>query len=191
MPNEQKMSSVKFESSSPMYAKGITTTNIQGKAMIEQTATVISVEAGYAWVVPQQKGGNCGGCAGAGCATHSPFEFMRREPQKMRVLNPLYARPGDQVVVGMQSNALLLYSLLAYIIPLIALVLAAVVGRELFLSLGLGGELGAVMGGFAGVFGGLHFANFFSSHSLQSNTFQPVILRAKEHPIYHQIIPSP
>ena len=85
--------------------------------MIEQTATVVSVEAGYAWVIPQQVAGGCGSCkSGGSCATSSPLAFLSsKEPQKMRVLNPLYARPGDQVVVGMQGEALVVYSLLAYL----------------------------------------------------------------------------
>ena len=161
--------------------------------MIEQTATVVSVEAGYAWVIPQQVAGSCGSCKSSGsCATSSPLELLsHKEPQKMRVLNPLYARPGDQVVVGMQGEALIVYSLLAYLVPLLALLFAAFIGREVFTFLGFNGELGAMLAGVAGLLGGLRFANLFSLRSLNSPDFQPVILRAKESVIYSQIIPSP
>ncbi|QTR49593.1 SoxR reducing system RseC family protein [Candidatus Thiothrix anitrata] len=161
--------------------------------MIEQTATVVSVEAGYAWVVPQQRAGGCGACkSGGSCATSSPLAFLSsKESQKMRVLNPLYARPGDQVVVGMQGEALVVYSLLAYLVPLLALLFAAFVGREAFAFLGFNTELGAMLAGVAGLLGGLRFANLLSVRSLDTANFQPVILRTKESPIYGQIIPSP
>ncbi len=48
----------------------------------------------------------------------------------MRVVNPLYARPGDTVVVGMQGEALVVYSLLAYLLPLLGLIIAAVSGAR-------------------------------------------------------------
>ena len=192
MPADQKDPVIKFKASSSVYDGDITSITREHK-MIEQTATVVSVEAGYAWVIPQQAAGSCGSCKSSGsCATSSPLELLsRKEPQKMRVLNPLYARPGEQVVVGMQGEALIVYSLLAYLVPLLALLFAVFIGREVFAFLGFNGELGAMLAGVAGLLGGLRFANLFSLRSLNSPDFQPVILRAKESVIYSQIIPSP
>lgn len=149
--------------------------------MIEQSAKVISVEPGYAWVIPQQKASGCTGCASGACT---------KAPQKMRVLNPLYARPGEQVIVGMQGEALVIYSVLAYLMPLLSLIASAIVGNSVFAMLGLNAELGVIMAGAAGLLGGLRFANVFGSRSLHSSTFQPVILRGREQQIYAHIIPS-
>jgi sigma-E factor negative regulatory protein RseC len=149
--------------------------------MIEQTAAVVSVEGGYAWILPQRTSGGCGGCASkTSCSSSaSPFDFFRadREPQKMRVLNPLYARPGDTVVVGMQGDALIIYSLLAYLLPLVSLIVFAILGHAVFGVLGLGAEAGAILSGTGGLFGGLKFANILCSRSFRSEGFQPVILR--------------
>lgn len=184
---------VKFEASSSAYDSGIT--HISGaNNMIEQTATVVSVEAGYAWVVPQRRGSGCGGCSSSNACSSSgsTLALMRKDPQKMRVLNPLYARPGDEVVIGMQGEALIIYSLLAYLLPLVGLILAAILGNQIFLLSGMSGELGAVLGGIAGLIGGLRIANSISTRSLHSVEFQPVILRSKEHMIYSaHILPSP
>jgi len=153
--------------------------------MIEQTAVVVSVEPGYAWILPQQKAGGCGACSTKStCSSASPLEFWRKEPYKMRVLNPLYARPGDKVVVGMQGDALVIYSVLAYLLPLFSLLVFAVLGSELFARLGLGAEVGSILAGVGGLFGGLKFANVFSERALKTDGFQPVILRHKDQPIY-------
>ncbi|UOG91675.1 MAG: SoxR reducing system RseC family protein [Candidatus Thiothrix sulfatifontis] len=153
--------------------------------MIEQTAVVVSVDSGYAWILPQQKSGGCSGCATkTTCSTSSPFEFLNKEPQKMRVLNPSYARPGDNVVVGVQGEALVAYSLLTYMLPLIGLILMAVIGRELLALIGITSEWAAIFSGLAGLLGGLRLANLVAARSFQSNHFQPVILRVVGQPMF-------
>lgn len=196
MQIEQKVSPIKFEASSPDYDDSQSTTPkiSRGNNMIEQTATVMSVEKGFAWVVPQQKGESCGACSSkSSCGgAFSAFDFLRTSSgsgmQKMRVLNPVYARPGDQVIVGIQGDGLMLFSVLAYLLPLLGLILAAVLGNEVFGWLGGKGEAGAILGGIAGLFGGLRFANLLAKHSLRSSTFQPVILRTREQVLYPQAI---
>lgn len=194
MPVDQKDSLVKFQASSPEYPEKTITINglTEGKAMIEQTALVVSVEGGYAWVLPQQKNGGCSACSSqSSCSSSSPFDFMRREPQKMKVLNPVYARPGDSVIVGMQGDALVLYSLLAYLLPLLGMVLAAILGHELLRLVGIVGEAGVVLAALAGLLGGLRLANVICAGSMGKQGFQPVILRAKGQPVYSSLIPSP
>lgn len=199
MSIKQQEPLVKSEVSSPDYDDGcaIKPTINRGDNMIEQTATVVSVERGYAWVVPQQKKGLCGACSSKSSCGVSPsaFDFLRPLPdsgaQKMRVLNPVYARPGEQVIIGIQGNGLVLFSMLAYMLPLLSLILAAILGHTVFARLGMDGEMGAILGGVAGLLGGLRFANLLAKHSLRSAGFQPVILRAQEQMLYpHVISPS-
>lgn len=170
---------IKSQASSPPYNAAKTAKTNGDNGMIEQTAVVVSVDSGHAWIMPQQRGSGCGSCAGkAGCATTaSAFDFWHKEPQKMRVLNPLYARPGDTVVVGMQGNALVLYSALAYLLPLLGLIIAAIIGQGIFNWVGLLPEIGAILSGLAGLFGGLRLANVLCARSFSSEAFQPVILR--------------
>jgi sigma-E factor negative regulatory protein RseC len=185
MPVEQKPIVIKFQASPLHYTEHKTTDN-EGKQMIEQTATVISVESGYAWVMPQQAASGCGGCASKASCTSgaSPFSFMHKEPQKMRVLNPSYARPGDVVVVGMQGEALVMYSLLAYMLPLLGMLLMAILGRELAAFGGVTSEFVTVFSGLVGLVGGLRLANVIGARSLKSNEFQPVILRGVGQPLF-------
>lgn len=189
MPVDPQADMIKFEASSPRY-DAAKTVKSGDKGMIEQTALVVSVESGHAWIVPQQQGSGCGGCGSkSSCGSSSTFNLLQREPQKMRVLNPLYARPGDKVVVGMQGNALVIYSLLAYLLPLLGLIVAAIIGQELFALLGLMPELGAILSGVAGLVSGLRLANLLCNHSFHSTAFQPVILRVIGQPVYTSIVP--
>lgn len=192
MSADKQPNLVKFGSSSPPYDSD-KPLKIGDTKMIEQKALVVGVERGYAWVIPQQQGAGCKGCSGGSCSSSSAFDFLKREPQtqKLRVLNPVHARHGDHVVIGVQGEALVVYSFLAYLLPLLSLVLMAVVGREMFTLFALHAELGAVLGGITGLLGGLRFANSFCSNSLRSDDFQPVILRTQEPPVYTGMISFP
>ena len=185
MSIEQEPDLIKFQASRLHYTVPKTADN-EGKEMIEQTATVVSVESGYAWVMPQQTAGGCGGCASKKSCTSSasPFDFMRKEPQKMRVLNPSYARPGDVVVVGVQGEALVMYSLLAYMLPLLGMLVMAIMGRELAAFGGVTSEVITVFSGLLGLVGGLRLANVIGARSLKSHEFQPVILRGVGQPLF-------
>ncbi|SEA61358.1 positive regulator of sigma(E), RseC/MucC [Thiothrix caldifontis] len=185
---DQKTDQIKFVSSSLPYANH-TIANNEGNGMIEQTAVVVSVESGYAWILPQQKVGGCSGCATkTSCASSSsPFDFLRKEPQKMRVLNPSYARPGDTVVVGVQGDALLVYSLLSYLLPLLSLIVVAMLGRELLAMLGITNEWATVFSGLIGLFGGFQVANLVALRSFKSSDFQPVILRVVGQPAFSEL----
>jgi sigma-E factor negative regulatory protein RseC len=158
--------------------------------MIEQTARVISLKQGYAWVEPLNAKGGCGGCAAksSSCSTSGAFAFLRPASEKIYVQNPLRARPGDEVVVGMQSNALLVYSLFAYLLPLLSMVVFAVLGKELFLMLEMHADMGAILAGAAGLFSGLKLAGWLAQNVSKSSGAEPVILRHHEK-VIEQIIP--
>lgn len=184
MPVEPKVSMIKFVSSSTAY-NGEKVLEQRAQHMIEQTAVVVSVDSGYAWILPQKKSGGCGGCATkTTCSSSSAFDFLNKEPQKMRVLNPSYARPGETVVVGVQGEALVAYSLLTYMLPLVSLILMALLGRELLAFIGITSEWATIFSGMAGLFGGLRLANRIAARSFQSNHFQPVILRIVGQPMF-------
>ena len=176
---------VKFKSSSLLYDVELAS-NAGGKKMIEQTAIVVSVEAGYAWIIPEKLSEGCGQCATKGnCSTSSVLDVAQpKNAAKMRVLNPLYARPGDTVVVGMQGEALLVYSLLAYLLPLVSLLVFAALGGEIAGLMHVSPGAGAIIGGLGGLVGGLKFANMLGSSSFKSTDFHPVILRIKGQPLF-------
>lgn len=147
--------------------------------MIEQNAVIIANEVGYAWVLPKEAMAcqACGTETKSSCSTLSLSEWFKPKPQAVKVLNPVYAKVGDQVIIGLQSNALLLYSILAYALPLISLLIAALLGTYIFQSLGLNSDIGAMLMGLVGLVAGFGLARYFANWSKHLEHFQPVILR--------------
>lgn len=162
----------------------VSDTNIKRRAtdMIEQKAIVVRVSQGYAWVKPESSGHSCGACTSKkGCGSLNIFSlFERKSFELQRVLNPMHAKPGEHVVIGLQSGQLLTSSLLAYLLPLITLVLFSIGGGELFKWLGYQEELGAIMFGIVGLFFGFGVSRFVSESLAGDNNIQPVVLRVQD-----------
>ncbi|HPY41301.1 MAG TPA: SoxR reducing system RseC family protein [Thiolinea sp.] len=156
--------------------------------MIEQTARVVSTQHNHAWVLPlnSMACNSCSTKASAGCS--NAFSFLSSAKAKCEpiyVQNPLHAKPGEEVVIGTQGNTLVMYSVLAYLLPLISMLVFAILGSQVFQALQLPQEGGAVLAGIAGLFSGFKLANWLATRMNQaSDTMHPVILRHKEHYIY-------
>ncbi len=167
--------------------------------MIEQTAKVVSIKQGYAWVLPAVSK-DCASCqamqpasaqTAKSCATAGLFNFFRPNTEKLYAANPVHAKPGDEVVIGMQANTLLMYSAFAYLLPLLSMILFALLGKEVFIALSLHADAGAILAGVCGLWGGLHLSAWQAARIARSDNSQPVILRLKEQAIMPLQISSP
>lgn len=167
----------------------ITNNNWQRRdTMIEQTARVVSTQHGHAWVLPVNSA-NCNTCAtksSLGCSNALSFlTSSKAKAEPIYVQNPLHAKPGEDVVIGMQGNTLIIYSLLAYLLPLISMLIFAILGGQVFQVLNLPHEAGATLAGVAGLISGFKLANWLAKQMNHTNdTMHPVILRHTEHCIY-------
>jgi sigma-E factor negative regulatory protein RseC len=105
--------------------------------MLEEKARVVSVDSGYATIESIGTAG-CGGCsASASCGTASLASLFGRRSRRLRVLNDIGALPGDQVIVHLNSSAMLLASMLIYLLPLLMLLAGAIFGEWLAKVMGL------------------------------------------------------
>ncbi|MES9975722.1 MAG: SoxR reducing system RseC family protein, partial [Candidatus Thiodiazotropha sp.] len=116
--------------------------------MIEEPATVISIDDEHAVVETEQRPA-CGACANAGgCSTSVLSGLFKRRHNRLRVFNPIHARPGQRVIIGLQENALLKVSFLAYLLPLVCMILMAILMQAAAtLFIWQIGELPQVVGG--------------------------------------------
>lgn len=156
--------------------------------MIEQTAKVMSTQHGHAWVLPLNST-NCNTCSnktGLGCSNALSFlTSSKAKSEPIYVQNPLHAKPGEAVVIGTQGNTLVMYSLLAYLLPLVSMLVFAILGGQVFQVLNLPHEAGATLAGVAGLISGFKVANWLAKRMHHANeTMHPVILRHTEHYIY-------
>ncbi len=90
--------------------------------MIEEKAIVLSSADGVAQV-ETRRAATCGGCsAQAGCGAAMLSKVFGSKRTRLRVLNPVDAKPGDSVVVGFDEKMLVKASLTLYMLPLLSLI---------------------------------------------------------------------
>jgi len=153
--------------------------------MIEEDATVVRVEDGYAIVETQQRAA-CGSCQSSGsCSTSVLSGLFKRSHCELRVLNPIAAKPGERVIIGLRETALLKVSFLAYLLPLACLLLMAVAAQQLSAHfVWVLGELPTILGGLLGLIIGLLLLRRSAARRATDPNYQAVILRqAASHPV--------
>ena len=118
--------------------------------MIEEHARVVAVQGDTA-LLQTQRQSSCGSCeVKSGCGTSVLAGIVGQKITQLKVRNTLNARPGDEVVLGMEEHALVMGSLLVYGVPLLMLLLGALMGEAMVSQLGMDAELLPVVGGVTG-----------------------------------------
>jgi sigma-E factor negative regulatory protein RseC len=146
--------------------------------MIEEFARVVICEEGFAIVETQTKAA-CGDCqAQSGCSTSILAGLFKRRHNRLKVLNPIQAVPGQRVIIGLPEQSLVSISLIAYLLPLASMLLAAIGFQEVAAYWQWqGGELASIIGGLSGLAIGLLLLRGFSRRHAQDPSYQAVILR--------------
>lgn len=119
--------------------------------MIEERAVVTEVHDGAVTVVAGAKQG-CPTCAqGRGCAGGVLGRLANRKQRRVRAANPqkMDVSAGDLVLIGLDESALVRGAALVYLMPLLALIVAAGVAQ----LLGAGEGVTTLVGGLALVAG--------------------------------------
>lgn len=152
--------------------------------MIEENAIVVGVEADIAMleVVRRTPCGLCGQTRGCGISLWG--KLLGHRDNIFKADNQIDAKIGDMVVVGIEEQALLLSSLTAYGVPLLAMFLGAVLATALS-STELVNEVGradrnAVIGAVLGLVAGLFWVKGHNAGRGLGKGYRPVILRAED-----------
>ncbi|MEW8321060.1 MAG: SoxR reducing system RseC family protein [Candidatus Thiodiazotropha taylori] len=146
--------------------------------MIEETAMVVRIDGEYAFVETQKRAA-CGSCESQGsCSTTVLAGLFKRRYNYLKVANTVLAKPGEQVIIGLQEQALVKLSMLAYLLPLISMILAAIAAQYLFGLLNIqSGELPQVIGGLLGLIGGFFLLRLLAYKNRHDPGYQAVMLR--------------
>ena len=144
--------------------------------MLESEAIVVSVENGATFVEPQTSSG-CGGksCATQGCSTAVLTQLFTQQPKSLHVQNPISARVGERVIVGLQEGVFLRSAMAVYLLPLFALIMGAAIGVYMAGNSDLR-DIYAGFGGILGLVGSAILLKFLAPGFLPHNA-QPSILR--------------
>jgi sigma-E factor negative regulatory protein RseC len=140
--------------------------------MIEEVGTVVELRGKHLAVVLCQKSNLCEHCPTSG-ACHIGDNGRER---LVEAHNPLGAAVGDRVRVAVSTRSFLQSSFLLYIVPLIALVVGAIIGRLIGARLQAGPDpelLSAIFGVFFLV--GSFLVIRVGSRALSPEAFRPQI----------------
>lgn len=141
-----------------------------GRRMVEGIARVVAIDGGRVWLEAETTGA-CASCsAKAGCA--SGDKSSRRVPRRFAMNNDFDGRIGDRIVVGIPEGALLRASATAYLLPLLAMLAAAVMAEHLG-----GGDAVAALAAVAGLVGGLVLARARAVRLVAGGRLNPISIR--------------
>jgi sigma-E factor negative regulatory protein RseC len=148
--------------------------------MVEEAGVIVSLDGNYASVAPLSLT-DCKSCAGSGgCGTTLLAPLFSKKKRLLVAENTINAKPGDEVVIGLNRTALVFASLMVYLVPLLVLVIAAVAGESLALGLGLeDGELIAILSGLGGASLTFIFVSRVIRSAFFSVFFEPILINRR------------
>lgn len=99
--------------------------------MVQEQGVVVSLEGQMANIAPRSESG-CQSCSSSSmCGTSLLKPLFGNKQRTLAAENTINAKPGDQVVIGLNRTALVLASLMVYLFPLILLVAGAIFGAAI------------------------------------------------------------
>lgn len=148
--------------------------------MLEEVGRIIAVDGETAWVETERKS-TCHSCsANKGCGSGVLSRFMGRTLGQYPVINRIGAKVGDEVVLGIDENAIIRGSLAAYGIPLASLLAGAFIADAAFAA--AGSDAAAALGGVSGLLAGLAWLRRHTRKIRLDARYQPVVLRRSQEP---------
>ncbi len=140
--------------------------------MIEEQARVLTVGNGFALVEASSRSA-CGSCPSAsGCGASLVAKLFGKRANRLQVSDAIGVAVGDLVVIGIADGTLIRASLLAYLWPLIAMMLAAFIAQFAGASEGLGALIGIL-----GLCVGLWTTRRVTGGEAGRARYRPVLLR--------------
>jgi len=158
--------------------------------MIEESAQILSCDEQFA-IVETEVQTACGGCQSQhSCGTSVLAGLFKNRHNRLRVLNPIQAKPGERVIIGLREQALVQASLMAYLLPLVCMIGLAIAADRFGVSLGwTDTELFSILAGLLGLLGGLLLLNWFTRRHRHDAAYQAVVLRLQTG-IPTRVVPS-
>ncbi|WP_455209022.1 SoxR reducing system RseC family protein [Kaarinaea lacus] len=146
--------------------------------MLEEHATVVAVDAGGIWVEVQRQSA-CGQCAAnKGCGSAVLQKVLGNKRNMFRVIGDVPVRVGDEVVIGINENALIKGSLLVYALPIISIIVFAMLGETIAEeTLSIDSDYMSVLGALMGLIISVLSLRWHSRKTSINPQFQPILLR--------------
>jgi sigma-E factor negative regulatory protein RseC len=140
--------------------------------MLKEHGIVVEINDQFAVVQTQGTSSRCGQCAGCGTAA-----VLGQKATQVKALNHKGAKVGDQVVIGLEEQALLKSSLALYLVPILGQ-FAAAIGYEMLVTFAQfpPSEILTVLAGLFGLLAGLKWAKRVTGKMSEDTRYQAVVL---------------
>jgi sigma-E factor negative regulatory protein RseC len=113
--------------------------------MTDAKGTVVGIDGDYA-IVRVEANSGCGRChEPGGCGATNIGQMFCAAPKTFRVRNSGGRALGDEVTIAIAEGSIRRSALIAYVMPLLALLAGALAGHV------LGGDVGAILGAVGGL----------------------------------------
>jgi len=149
--------------------------------MIEEHAQVVALDQNNDVWVETQRRSACGQCAAnKGCGTATLAKVLGNKRSKVRALNPqaTLVAVGDEVIIGINEQALVRGSLAVYTVPLLALFVFGFLGQALSVQLLMTNQdILPIVFGLLGLLLGFVWVRRFTRAIKDNDQYQPVLLR--------------
>jgi sigma-E factor negative regulatory protein RseC len=139
--------------------------------MIEESGRVVATETGSVWVETVRTAA-CDTCSAKSGCGHSTLAKLGRDSVHMHARCDIDVAIGDQVVVGVPEEIMVKSSLLAYLMPLVAMLIGVLVADELW-----GQDIFTALAGMAGLGLGFGLLRWHFHRNQHDERYQPVVLR--------------
>lgn len=145
--------------------------------MIEERARVVAIEGDRALVQTQRRSA-CQSCSvKSGCGSSVLSTVVGTRSTQLSVENTLNASLGDEVLLGMDENAMVQGSFLVYALPLLMLLVFALIGEQWAGAQQLNVELVSIVSGIAGFLIALWVTRYSVNKTRLKHQIQPHMLR--------------
>ncbi len=149
--------------------------------MVEQEVRVVAIEKNRL-LVEAERQSSCQSCAvKSGCGTSVLAKWFDRKHLRFYVDKPVDSvavefAVGDRVLVGLQESALTTGALMVYLLPLLAMIVAALLADSWLVSSFYWRDLIIAASAFAGLVLALFIGRFYLHLGRSQQRFNPVLL---------------
>lgn len=137
---------------------------------MEETGTVVAAREDTLWVEIQARS-SCSLCSSSSCTTSLVAQLFNMKRNQVALENTLGATVGEQVVIGIPDELLVRASVLAYLLPLVVMITAALLGG----TLGAGDGIQSLLA-LAGLAIGLFLVHRATQSKALQQRFKPQLL---------------
>ena len=140
--------------------------------MIEESGRVVAVEDGAVWVESIRQTA-CQSCAARkGCGQSALAKLGQQHKSHVRALNAFHLDVGDQVVIGVPEDVVMKGTLVAYLMPLVMMLVAAITADSFTRQ-----DLWVALAGLGGLAFGFLLVRLHFLAVNKDKRYQPVVLR--------------